>query len=271
TADMEKLRSAVRILYDDSQNIVQRLNTLVPLDGQNYVPGLHKAVLTPLLLIRYPNEYGVWNNISEGAMRDLDIWPEFERKTPFGDKYIAINDVMNNVARQLEMDLWTLDSLWWWWLGYLEETAADGSSVSAPSSDSPGFGLERHLQYFIRDNWDSISFLNDWVMFDEDGDPDKGFEYPTDIGRIDILAKHRTEPRFLVIELKRLQGTDDTLGQIQRYMGWVKKEVASSDETVEGVIVARESDEKLRYALEVSQSIRFIRYEVDFRLLEEKP
>jgi hypothetical protein len=34
-------------------------------------------------------------------------------------------------------------------------------------------------------------------------DEEAGYEYPCDVGRIDLLAKHKKEGRWLVIELKR--------------------------------------------------------------------
>jgi RecB family endonuclease NucS len=80
------------------------------------------------------------------------------------------------------------------------------------------------------------------------------------------LAKHKTEPRWLVIELKRSQGSDDTLGQIQCYMGWVMEELADDGDKVEGLIIAAEQSEKLRFAMKATQKISFKRYEVDFRL-----
>jgi len=49
-------------------------------------------------------------------------------------------------------------------------------------------------------------------------------------------------------------------------MGFVKKHIATPDQTVEGVIIALEDDQKLRWALEPVPSISFYRYEVSFKL-----
>jgi len=75
------------------------------------------------------------------------------------------------------------------------------------------------------------------------------------VGNIDLLAEHRKVPRWLVVELKRGQTNDDTMGQVLRYMGWVTKEPASPKESVEGLIVARSVDDKLRYAVSVVPSV----------------
>ena len=52
-------------------------------------------------------------------------------------------------------------------------------------------------------------------------------------------------------------------------MGWVMQELAQDGETVEGLIIALAEDERLRYALKVASHVRFMRYEVDFRLVED--
>ena len=51
-------------------------------------------------------------------------------------------------------------------------------------------------------------------------------------------------------------------------MGWVKKHLCSVDQTVKGCIVALNGDSKLEHALHRLDSITFVRYEVDFLLLE---
>jgi len=52
----------------------------------------------------------------------------------------------------------------------------------------------------------------------------------------------------MVIELKLDRGPDRALGQLARYMGWVRANLAAGTE-VRGVVVARRIDEKLRYTL----------------------
>src|SRR5918911_199863 len=85
TEDMPRLREALQILLDESRPIRERLNDLVPARGPAFVPRLGKAILTPILLISHPNQYAVWNQVSEGAMKALDLWPELDRGLPFGD------------------------------------------------------------------------------------------------------------------------------------------------------------------------------------------
>jgi len=120
------------------------------------------------------------------------------------------------------------------------------------------------------DNWSRISLGRQWNLHEEDGEV-AGYEYNTnEIGKIDLLAKHKSQPRWLVIELKRQQSSDETVGQVLRYIGWVQKRLASEGETVEGLIIAREPDARIRYALMNAPNVRLMCYKVDFHL-EEVP
>ena len=71
-----------------------------------------------------------------------------------------------------------------------------------------------------------------------------------------------------MIELKRNQTSDDTIGQVTRYMGWVLEHL--QNENVRGVIVAVKFDNKLFYAQKVIKNVEVFLYEVGFRLNEYK-
>ena len=55
------------------------------------------------------------------------------------------------------------------------------------------------------------------------------------------------------------------MGQIQRYMGHIKNNLAG-DKDVKGLIIALEDDKNLRDALSVAPNIKFMKYEVSFKL-----
>ncbi|MGH7515824.1 MAG: endonuclease NucS domain-containing protein [Gemmatimonadales bacterium] len=93
-----------------------------------------------------------------------------------------------------------------------------------------------------------------------------GREYPTDVGPIDILAV-APDGTLVVIELKLDRGPDRALGQLARYMGWVRANLSSGAD-VRGAVVARRIDEKLRYAAAAMPGILLLEYEVDFRVRE---
>lgn len=267
--DMDGLRSALRDLLDQNKTAAQRVDAVLP-DGRTRVKRLGKAILTPILLISEPDRFAVWNGTSEGAMRELDVWPDLRDARTIGERYERINDLLLRFARDVGADLWTLDALWWRVLKFDENgTATDGGGdLTDEDETSPvRFGMERHLHDFLFDNWEQTDLGREWNLVEEGGDVNGyGYERPTPVGKIDLLARHKTKPRWLVIELKRSQSSDDTLGQLQRYMGWVKANLAGDAEPVEGLIIAQKQSEKLRYALMVTHDIQFMRYEVTFRL-----
>ena len=134
------------------------------------------------------------------------------------------------------------------------------------SSISSGlFYMEQQLEDFIIENWEGTEFGKKYDLIYEDGDL-KSQQYRTDIGRIDILAKDNQS--YVVIELKRNQTSDDTVGQITRYMGWIEEKLG--DENVKGIIVAGKYDEKLYYAQKRLKDIEVFLYEVNFKLIEYK-
>jgi len=145
------------------------------------------------------------------------------------------------------------------------------AAAPAQEAEDVTFGLERHLHDFLADNWEKTELGKEWALYEEGGDiKGYGYEMITAVGRIDLLAHNEETPgkrRWLVIELKRGCTSDEALGQVQRYMGWVKEKVADEGETVEGMLIGREEDNQLRYALKVAPDVTFRRYEIDFRLL----
>ena len=97
-----------------------------------------------------------------------------------------------------------------------------------------------------------------------------GQQFPTDTGRIDILAISKDKKELLVIELKKGRASDSVVGQIQRYMGYIKSEFLETDQKVRGIIIALEEDLKLKRALSVTTDIEFYRYKINFELINTK-
>jgi hypothetical protein len=81
-----------------------------------------------------------------------------------------------------------------------------------------------------------------------------GRQYATPVGPIDILCRHVTTKEYFVIEFKRSQVSDDTIGQILRYMGWIYLGIEKAKKPVKGIIVGNEFPDKLRYAMQGIQS-----------------
>ncbi|WP_263787974.1 endonuclease NucS domain-containing protein [Salinibacter grassmerensis] len=276
TSDMEELREGLACLVDPSEPLAERATAAV-----RHVKGMGKATATAILQVARPEDCGVWNSTSAHGLKALGVWPQFERGATFGERYARINEVLLRLADAVGTDLWTLDALW----GVVDEkegpspnlefdgeSGEEGEEINDEVSGGEAaarFGLEQYLQEFLRDNWGKTELAGEWSLYAEEGEPEAGFEYPVKVGYIDLLAEHREEDRWLVIELKRGQGSDGAVGQVLRYMGAVRRELADGEDTVEGLIIAHEASDRLRYAVGETSSVGLQLYDVDFHLRRE--
>lgn len=141
-------------------------------------------------------------------------------------------------------------------------------TASDPDIEDPvAFAMEKHLEAFLVANWNQTLLSKDFDIYEEDGEP-VGQQYATDAGPIDILAISKDKKRLLVVELKRGRASDVVVGQVLRYMGFVKEQVAEADQAVEGAIIALEDDQKLKWAIAAVPQISFYRYQISFKLVK---
>ncbi|MBD0724662.1 hypothetical protein B6A10_05675 [Flavobacterium sp. L1I52] len=127
------------------------------------------------------------------------------------------------------------------------------------NTESYLFALEEHLQDFLIRNLSTIKKHN--LKLYDDGER-RGKEFPTSVGPIDILTIDDNND-FYVFETKLSRGMDKALGQLLRYMGWVKINLAK-EKNVYGIIVANKMDEKIKYAVEVTPNVSLCEYEMKF-------
>lgn len=131
------------------------------------------------------------------------------------------------------------------------------------------FEFENQLQEFMEQHWHSI-FPNFDLYEDEEGNV--GLLYDTsDSGVIDILAIDRNSKDFIVIELKRRRTSDVAIGQVLRYMGWVRATLCQGDNAtrrVRGIIICAEEDQKLNYAHSMVTDVEIRYYDLSFKLLD---
>jgi len=140
-------------------------------------------------------------------------------------------------------------------------------SVDPDITDPYAFAMEKHLEDFLVANWNQTELGREYDIYEEEGEK-VGQQYPTDSGPLDILSISKDRKRLLVVELKKGRASDVVVGQILRYMGYVKDELAEASQEVHGVIIALEDDLRMRRALSVVPNIRFFRYQIGFKLVK---
>ncbi len=138
-------------------------------------------------------------------------------------------------------------------------------STDASIENPSVFALEKHLEEFLVHNWHHTDLGKHFDIFEEEGEI-VGQQYLSDTGPIDILAISKDKKELLVVELKKGRASDVVVGQIQRYMGYVKEVLAEANQSVRGVIIAFEDDIKIHRALSVANNIEFYTYKVSFKL-----
>ncbi len=148
----------------------------------------------------------------------------------------------------------------------------DGGGSGGKGGDEPSdpglFYLEEELENFLIRNWDQTELGRKYDLIEEDGEM-VSQQYATPVGPIDILVQDKKTKQFVVIELKRDQTSDQTVGQLARYMGWLEENKTHGKST-KGIIIAGKYDSRLYYALKVLRDAEVYLYQVDFKLNEFK-
>jgi restriction system protein len=143
---------------------------------------------------------------------------------------------------------------------HLAERVSSKEDIESASQ----FALEAHLEEFMHKNWDKIEWFKNLALYQSE--ESNGRQYSAGTWSIDFLAIERTSNDLVVIELKRGQTSDSTVGQVLRYVGWVRENVADANQNVKGVIICREMDDALKYAVKGIPDISVLTYQVNFSL-----
>jgi hypothetical protein len=161
--DMGRLRGSLAILLDENRPIHERFP-----EALGMVSGFGKAIATGILTVAYPEKYGVWNNTSEAGLRQVGLWPNFERGEGVGGRYEKINSLLVRLSSDLGIGLWTLDALWWFLLepDRLPQAGAEITPQTVQGGES--FALERQLEEFLLENWDRTPLAKEWTILKGD-------------------------------------------------------------------------------------------------------
>ncbi len=147
----------------------------------------------------------------------------------------------------------------------LERLLSGQLSHNPDQEDAGAFAMEKHLEDFLVQNWNQTELGQKYDIYEEEGEM-VGQQYPSDTGPMDILAISKDKKELLVVELKRGRVGDAVVGQVLRYMGFVKDELAEPNQTVKGIVIALEDDIRIRRALSIIQNIDFYLYKISFKL-----
>jgi hypothetical protein len=149
-----------------------------------------------------------------------------------------------------------------------DETVQLDQSLGSPAEredEEPYFRLEHQLRDFLADNLSAVAVNGRRLRLYKDANGG-GVEYQTAVGAIDILAVD-SEGALYVFELKRANSVDRAMGQVTRYMGWVKETIGQG-KIVYGVIVARAISDKLKFARTAVPNVYLFEYGISLALRE---
>jgi len=149
-----------------------------------------------------------------------------------------------------------------------KEETPEGLPDEQVSGDPALFYMESQLEDFLIENWERTELGKKYDLIEEEGE-EVSQQYSTGVGRIDILAQDKKTKQLVVIELKKNQTSDDTVGQLARYMGWLEEHKTGGKPT-RGIIIAAQYDRRLYYALKKMNDTEVYLYRVDFKLEEFK-
>lgn len=153
-------------------------------------------------------------------------------------------------------------------IGQRETSLVEQIVTSKDIESQTEFALETHLEEFIYQNWSNINWGSRIELYKTD--EQDGRQFPAGPWSIDFLAIDKDKNDLVVIELKRGKTSDSTVGQLLRYINWVKENVAEKGQNVKGIIIARDVDEALNYAVKNLEYVEVKTYKVDFQLLSFK-
>jgi endonuclease len=137
------------------------------------------------------------------------------------------------------------------------ERGSDSEEDEVDGRTSNAFAYERDLQNYLAQNLHLIE--PGMTLYEEEGIT--GLEFPTGSRRIDILALDQDQ-NLVVIELKVSRGYAQAVGQILRYIGWIRQNQAYEGQEVRGIIIAREITEDLKLACSEVPQVALYEYQL---------
>lgn len=138
-----------------------------------------------------------------------------------------------------------------------DDEESEGTTQAIPGSSQ--FLLEKDLQNYLARNLEVIE--PGLRLYVDEAEAISGIEVEAGGRRIDILAIDRNSC-LVVLELKVSKGYDRAVGQLLRYVNWVKKELADPDQKVRGIIICRNMTEDLQLACASVLDVELFEYQL---------
>lgn len=282
--DIQQTLDQIFAETDDSK-LVNLINRLVKENekNKNGLTGKSAVALNALLFINNPTKFLSTVSLSHRfqIMRAFGLGNPDEFKT-YGEQIVLSNRKIIDgfqdkygieaIPRGLSEFLYTphngytTNAKIYWQSGepITTETVEPAVAEISQAAGEVEFALEKHLEDFLVRNWESTELGKKYELLEQDGDIVSP-QYRTDVGLIDLLVKDKETKQYVIIELKKGQTSDDTVGQVARYMGWVQRNLAAGQD-VKGIIIARANDVRLQYALQMVRNVELFVYKVSFAL-----
>ncbi len=176
-------------------------------------------------------EYRLQQSPEAGAfpLTNIELW---SRPLPQG---MVIRDLSNQDVRARIVRISHDDAI------MIETAQRIYSRLGFGGADGQIFILEKGLEEAIKPNLAKLGLrlANERIC--------QQFAMGPGVGRSDLICVDGNND-LVVLELKRGATSDETIGQVLRYVGYVMENIAAEGQQVFGAIVASDYDEQLRLA-----------------------
>jgi hypothetical protein len=162
-------------------------------------------------------------------MEDIEIW---SRPLP---QVLIMNDLSNQNRRRRIVKITRED-------GIMIETAQRVyARLGFGDGDDNILILEKGLEEAIKPNLKKLGLKLASKRIQEQ------FDMGIGVGRSDLVCFDE-KGDIVVVELKRGMTSDEAIGQVFRYVGWIRENIAEKGQEVHGCVVVGDYDEHLRLA-----------------------
>ncbi len=267
--DIKRFREMLLYLLDETIPIKERFKNVVDKDGKYHIEGVGRGLASAFLMDYNLDKYCLWNGKTEMGFRVLG-WNVYNSKDDTGTKYEkvlnALKKLRDDIGSELKISFLEVDFFLHFisaeeeGIKLVKEITKRDVTVDVPTPN------ELFIQKILEKNFDEVIGKKYNLELYQDDPDSSGAQYPTPVGRLDFLAKDKKTGDFVVIELKAGKATDTALGQILRYMGWVKENLSPPNKNVRGYIIAEDMDEKLKYALKMVNNVKFLKYKIFIKI-----